>query len=52
MQHKSGKEALRVQLQIGRRIALEGEELKAWQDKEKAQMIEAEPMENIEDLER
>ena len=49
-----GGEPLRIQMQYGRRVELQGEELKIWQEKQRAQLLESEPIltdQSIEDLE-
>lgn len=53
-QKPAGKEALPIQMQIGRRVRLEGKELEEWQAMQDAQVLEAEPMlvdKSMEDLE-
>ena len=38
------REALQIQMQLGRRVPLEGEELRLWQEQQRARLMEAEPM--------
>lgn len=41
---RGSREAVQIQMQLGRRVALEGEELRAWQEARRGQQMEGPPV--------